>query len=85
MLHLSIQNVICQIQSVQVCCDLFFSCYYKNTFSFYLDLSRNRFIEFPRILCTFFSLERLNLYHNAIKSIPEQIVQIHMLKVLDLR
>lgn len=50
-----------------------------------LDLSRNRFIEFPRVLCAFFSLERLNLYHNAIKSIPEQIVQIHMLKILDLR
>ena len=49
------------------------------------DLSRNRFTEFPRILCSFFSLERLNLYHNAIKSIPEQIVQIHMLKTLDLR
>jgi len=48
------------------------------------DLSRNRFTEFPRILCSFFSLERLNLYHNAIKSIPEQIVQIHMLKILDL-
>lgn len=50
-----------------------------------LDLSRNRFTEFPRILCSFFSLERLNLYHNAIKSIPDQIVQIHMLKILDLR
>lgn len=51
----------------------------------FIDLSRNRFTEFPRILCSFFSLERLNLYHNAIKSIPEQIVQIHMLKILDLR
>ncbi|CAF4486254.1 unnamed protein product [Rotaria magnacalcarata] len=48
------------------------------------DLSRNRFVEFPRILCSFFSLERLILYHNAIKSIPEQIVQIHMLHTLDL-
>ena len=51
----------------------------------FVDLSRNRFIEFPRVLCSFFSLERLNLYHNAIKSIPEQIVQLHMLKTLDLR
>ncbi|CAF1231648.1 unnamed protein product [Rotaria sordida] len=50
----------------------------------FADLSRNRFIEFPRILCSFFSLERLNLYHNVIKSIPEQIVQIHMLHTLDL-
>ena len=50
-----------------------------------LDLSRNRFVEFPRALCSFFSLERLTLYNNAIKSIPEQIVHIHMLKVLDLR
>ncbi|CAF3529513.1 unnamed protein product, partial [Rotaria sp. Silwood2] len=48
------------------------------------DLSRNRFIEFPRILCSFFFLERLNLYHNVIKSIPEQIVQNHMLQTLDL-
>ncbi|CAF0842774.1 unnamed protein product [Adineta steineri] len=48
------------------------------------DLSRNRFVEFPRILCSFFSLERLNLYHNAIKSIPEQIAQMYTLKVLDL-
>ncbi|CAF4643195.1 unnamed protein product, partial [Rotaria sp. Silwood2] len=48
------------------------------------DLSRNHFIEFPRILCSFFSLERLNLYHNVIKSIPEQIIQIRMLKILDL-
>jgi Leucine-rich repeat (LRR) protein len=52
---------------------------------FFIDLSRNRFVEFPRVLCSFFSLERLNLYNNAIKSIPEQIVQIHMLKILDLR
>ncbi|CAF1109658.1 unnamed protein product [Rotaria sordida] len=48
------------------------------------DLSRNHFIEFPRILCSFFSLERLNLYNNVIKSIPEQIIQIRMLKTLDL-
>ncbi|CAF0950659.1 unnamed protein product [Rotaria sp. Silwood1] len=48
------------------------------------DLSRNHFIEFPHILCSFFSLERLNLYHNVIKSIPEQIIQIRMLKILDL-
>lgn len=48
------------------------------------DLSRNRFIEFPRILCSLSSLERLNLYHNAIKSIPDQIIQIQMLKTLDL-
>lgn len=50
-----------------------------------LDLSRNQFTEFPRILCSFFSLERLNLYNNAIKFIPDQIIQIRMLKVLDLR
>ncbi|CAF1054326.1 unnamed protein product [Adineta ricciae] len=48
------------------------------------DLSRNHFVEFPRILCSFSSLERLNLYSNAIKSIPEQIAQIRLLKVLDL-
>lgn len=50
-----------------------------------LDLSRNHLSEFPRIFCSFFSLERLNLYHNTIKIIPEQIVQIRMLKVLNLR
>ncbi|CAM4785800.1 unnamed protein product [Rotaria magnacalcarata] len=48
------------------------------------DLSRNRFTEFPRVLCSFFSLEYLNLYDNIIKSIPEQIIQIRLLKVLDL-
>lgn len=52
---------------------------------FIVDLSRNHLSEFPRILCSFFSLERLNLHHNAIKSIPEQILQIRMLKVLNLR
>ena len=49
-----------------------------------LDLSRNHLSEFPRIFCSFFSLDRLNLYQNAIKIIPEQIVQIRMLKVLNL-
>ena len=49
------------------------------------DLSRNRLTEFPSILCQFRSLERLNLYHNAIKSIPEEISQLQQLKFLDLR
>jgi len=48
------------------------------------DLSRNLFIEFPSILSTFRSLERLNLYHNAMKTIPEEICQLQQLKHLDL-
>lgn len=61
-----------------------FSNWKKKLFFSFEDLSRNRFIEFPSILSTFRSLERLNLYHNAIKIIPEEICQLQQLKHLDL-
>ncbi|XP_031568483.1 leucine-rich repeat and calponin homology domain-containing protein 1-like isoform X3 [Actinia tenebrosa] len=35
------------------------------------DLSKNRFAEFPIEICDFIMLERLDLYHNAIRSVPE--------------
>lgn len=49
------------------------------------DLSRNRFCELPEDVTSFAFLERLLLYHNAIRSIPESVRGLHSLTYLDLR
>jgi len=49
------------------------------------DLSRNRFSEVPADICNCGSLERLNCYHNVIRSLPGAIVQLHNLVYLNLR
>lgn len=60
---------------------------FLNQFSFLLlaDLSRNRFCELPEDVTSFAFLERLLLYHNAIRSIPESVRGLHSLTYLDLR
>lgn len=54
-------------------------------FSLVSDLSRNRFCELPEDVTSFAFLERLLLYHNAIRSIPESVRGLHSLTYLDLR
>ncbi|XP_076453861.1 uncharacterized protein LOC143289000 [Babylonia areolata] len=48
------------------------------------DLSKNRFSEVPTEVCDYCNMERLNCYHNIIKSIPEAIVQLQALTHLNL-
>lgn len=48
-------------------------------------MSRNRFCELPEDVTSFAFLERLLLYHNAIRSIPESVRGLHSLTYLDLR
>ncbi len=54
-------------------------------YSFFSDLSRNKFVELPPECTSFRSLERLLLYHNSIRAIPEEVVHLRALKYLDLR
>ncbi|KAH3811408.1 hypothetical protein DPMN_139818 [Dreissena polymorpha] len=49
------------------------------------DVSKNRLSELPKELCSYISMEKLNCYHNVIKSIPECIVQLQALTFLNLR
>ncbi|KAK0159235.1 hypothetical protein PV328_010142 [Microctonus aethiopoides] len=48
------------------------------------DLSKNRFGELPEEVTEFAFLEKLYLYHNAIRVIPETIVMLQSLSYLDL-
>ncbi|XP_076750863.1 leucine-rich-repeats and calponin homology domain protein isoform X3 [Xylocopa sonorina] len=48
------------------------------------DLSKNRFTELPEEVTEFLFLEKLHLYHNAIRIIPETVVTLHSLNYLDL-
>ncbi|XP_070172982.1 leucine-rich repeat and calponin homology domain-containing protein 1-like isoform X2 [Littorina saxatilis] len=48
------------------------------------DLSKNRLSEVPSEVCEYSNMERLNCYHNIIKSIPEAIVQLQSLTHLNL-
>ncbi|KAG5676860.1 hypothetical protein PVAND_006667 [Polypedilum vanderplanki] len=60
--------------------------YYGNlTDTVFADLSRNRFSELPEDITTFAFLERLLLYHNGIRSIPESVRGLNSLTYLDLR
>ena len=52
--------------------------------SFFADLSRNKLTELPQECTDYYSLERLVLYHNAIRSIPDSVVYLQSLKFLDL-
>ena len=49
------------------------------------DLSRNKLVEVPGECTNYYSLERLLLYHNIIKSIPDTIAGLQSLIYLDLR
>ncbi|XP_052216760.1 serine-rich adhesin for platelets-like [Dreissena polymorpha] len=48
------------------------------------DVSKNRLSELPKELCSYISMEKLNCYHNVIKSIPECIIQLQALTFLNL-
>ncbi|XP_012166118.1 leucine-rich repeat and calponin homology domain-containing protein isoform X2 [Bombus affinis] len=48
------------------------------------DLSKNRFAELPEEVTEFLFLEKLHLYHNAIRIIPETVVMLQSLNYLDL-
>ena len=54
-------------------------------FLFISDVSKNRLSEVPKELCAHLSMEKLNLYHNVIKSIPDAICQLQALTYLNLR
>ncbi|XP_059484814.1 leucine-rich repeat and calponin homology domain-containing protein isoform X2 [Neocloeon triangulifer] len=48
------------------------------------DLSKNRFSEVPAEICQFSCLERLDLYHNVLRSVPDNIQYLRSLIYLDL-
>lgn len=51
----------------------------------FTDLSRNRFCELPEDITSLAFLERLLVFHNTIRSIPDTIRGLHSLTYLDLR
>nr|CAD7427719.1 unnamed protein product [Timema monikensis] len=55
---------------------------YATEAGFYL--SKNRFVELPLEVTEFYWLERLILYHNTIRAIPDNVVYLQCLKHLDL-
>ncbi|XP_044268150.1 leucine-rich repeat and calponin homology domain-containing protein isoform X2 [Tribolium madens] len=48
------------------------------------DLSKNRFSELPEEVTTFHFLEKLQCYHNAIRYIPDSIINLQCLIYVDL-
>ncbi|XP_017889122.1 leucine-rich repeat and calponin homology domain-containing protein 1 isoform X2 [Ceratina calcarata] len=48
------------------------------------DLSKNRFTDLPEEVTEFLFLEKLYLYHNAIRIIPETVAMLQSLNYLDL-
>ncbi|XP_036358274.1 leucine-rich repeat and calponin homology domain-containing protein 4-like isoform X11 [Octopus sinensis] len=50
----------------------------------YADISKNRFTEIPEEIGEYASLERLNCYHNLIRSIPENVGHLQVLTHLNL-
>ncbi|KAL7642805.1 UNVERIFIED_CONTAM: hypothetical protein RMT77_006093 [Armadillidium vulgare] len=46
------------------------------------DLSKNRFSEVPSEICEYESLEKIHLYHNVIKSLPDQLANLQSLSHL---
>jgi len=49
-----------------------------------VDLSRNKLSELPPECTDYFSLEKLVLYHNTIRTIPDSVVYLQSLRFLDL-
>lgn len=52
---------------------------------FVADLSKNRFGEVPDEVTAFYFLEKLLLYHNTIRNVPDTIGMLQSLNYLDLR
>lgn len=58
----------------------------KDEYHFFVaDLSKNRFSDLPEEVTEFPFLEKLHLYHNAIRIIPETVAMLQSLNYLDLR
>ena len=53
-------------------------------FIFFADLSKNKLTELPQECTDYYSLERLVLYHNFIRSIPDSVIYLQSLQFLDL-
>jgi Leucine-rich repeat (LRR) protein len=51
---------------------------------YFPDLSKNRFSELPEEVTSFHFLEKLHCYHNAIRYIPDSIVNLQCLMYVDL-
>lgn len=51
---------------------------------YFSDLSKNRFSELPEEVTTFYFLEKLQCYHNAIRYIPDTVSSLQCLNYLDL-
>lgn len=52
----------------------------------FADLSKNKLSEFPAELGDFVMIEKVNLYHNTIRGVPEsQLSELKFLRVLNLR
>ncbi|KAH9488573.1 hypothetical protein Btru_064247, partial [Bulinus truncatus] len=49
-----------------------------------VDISRNRLTELPQEVCEYLHVERINCYHNVIRSIPDAICQLQSLTHLNL-
>ena len=64
---------------------LYINCLILLFFFFFADLSKNRFIEIPSEIFEYRSAECLNCYHNAIKFVPEALLQLQNLTHLCLR
>jgi Leucine-rich repeat (LRR) protein len=54
-------------------------------FSLLSDMSRNKLTELPSECTEFNSMEKLVLYHNTIRAIPDSVVYLQSLQFLDLR
>ncbi|XP_059352731.1 leucine-rich repeat and calponin homology domain-containing protein 1-like isoform X2 [Daphnia carinata] len=50
----------------------------------YSDLSKNKLSELPNEITRFTALEKLNLYHNVIRFIPETVMYLQCLTYLDI-
>uniref|UniRef100_A0A2C9L4F4 Calponin-homology (CH) domain-containing protein n=1 Tax=Biomphalaria glabrata TaxID=6526 RepID=A0A2C9L4F4_BIOGL len=50
----------------------------------HVDISRNRLTELPHEVCDYIHVERVNCYHNVIRSIPDAISQLQTLTHLNL-
>jgi hypothetical protein len=51
----------------------------------FIDLSKNKLSELPSEITRFTALEKLNLYHNVIRFIPDTVTFLQCLTYLDIR
>lgn len=72
-------------QSTEVSCHLFsLQKHCQLTFVIFADLSKNKLSELPAEVTRFSALEKLNLYHNVVRFIPDTVVYLQCLTYLDL-